>query len=194
MRRNPWKTLESRTAYENAWLRVREDQVVRPDGSAGIYGVVEIRPSVGILAFNEKNELAIVGQWRYALERYSYEIVRGGSGEGETNMLAVARRELQEEAGFEAGEWQPFGSADVCNGVTTDVQHFFIAKDLRFVGTNQDPYEDIITEWHSLNWALDMIAQGEITEVCSVAAILKYDRLHRHQAEFHNNSEQVTQL
>jgi 8-oxo-dGTP pyrophosphatase MutT (NUDIX family) len=194
MRRNPWKTLESRTMYKNAWLRVREDQVVRPDGGAGIYGVVEIRPSVGILAFNEKSELAIVGQWRYALERYSYEIVRGGSGEGETDMLSVAKRELREEAGFEAGDWEPFGSADVCNGVTTDVQHFFLAKNLHFVGTNQDPYEEIVTEWHSFDRALDMIMQGEMTEVCSIAAILKYDRRLRGQSEFHSRSERVTQL
>jgi 8-oxo-dGTP pyrophosphatase MutT (NUDIX family) len=163
----------------NPWLRVREDQVIRPDGGRGIYGVVEIRPSVGILAFNENDELAIVGQWRYALDRYSYEIVRGGSAEGETDMLAVARRELREEAGFEADIWEPFGSADVCNGVTTDVQHFFIATNLHFVGANQDPFEEIITEWHSFDRAVDMIAQGEITEVCSVAAILKYDRLRR---------------
>lgn len=179
MRRNPWKTLESRTVYKNPWLRVREDQVIRPDGGNGIYGVVEIRPSVGILAFNDKQELAIVGQWRYALERYSYEIVRGGSGEGETDMLAVARRELREEAGFEAADWQSFGSVDVCNGVTTDVQYFFIATGLTYVGTNQDPYEEIVTEWHSFDRALEMIAHGDMTEVCSIAAILKYDRLHR---------------
>lgn len=179
MCRNPWKTLESRTTYKNSWLRVREDQVIRPDGGPGIYGVVEIRPSVGILAFNDRHELAIVGQWRYALGRYSYEIVRGGSAEGETDMLAAARRELREEAGFEAADWEAFGSADVCNGVTTDVQYFFIAKNLSFVGANQDPYEEIVTEWHSFDRVLDMIAQDEITEVCSIAAILKYDRLRR---------------
>jgi hypothetical protein len=76
--RNPWKTLSSRTAYQNEWLRVREDGVLRPDGNPGIYGVVEIRPSVGILAFNAAGEIALVGQWRYTIERYSWEIVRGG--------------------------------------------------------------------------------------------------------------------
>ena len=143
MRRNPWKTLDSRIAYTNPWLRVREDRVIRPDGGPGIYGVVEIRPSVGILAFNSSDELAIVGQWRYALNRYSYEIVRGGSGVGETDMLAAAQRELREEAGYDARTWEAFGTVDVCNGVTTDVQHFFIARDLQFVGTNQDPFEGL---------------------------------------------------
>lgn len=176
MKRNPWKTLQSRIMYQNAWLRVREDQVVRPDGNPGIYGVVEIRPSVGVLAFNENGELAIVGQWRYALGRYSHEIVRGGTGEGESDMLAAAKRELREEAGYEAEHWEPFGSADVCNGVTTDVQHFFVATGLTFAGTNQDPFEEIVTEWHPFSRAIEMVLSGEITEVCSVAAILKYDR------------------
>ncbi len=177
MKRNPWKTLHSRIAYQNPWLRVREDQVIRPDGGPGIYGVVEIRPSVGILAFNAEGELAIVGQWRYALERYSYEIVRGGSAEGETDMLAAAQRELREEIGVEATNWEHFGGMDVCNGVTTDVQHFFVAQDLTFVGIDQDPFEEIVTEWHPFSKAVEMVLRGEITEVCSAAAILKYDRL-----------------
>jgi 8-oxo-dGTP pyrophosphatase MutT (NUDIX family) len=174
MMRNPWKTLQSRITYENPWLQVREDEVVRPDGGPGIYGVVEIRPSVGILAFNARNEIAIVGQWRYTLARYSYEIVRGGSSPGETDMLAVAKRELREESGVEAAHWESFGSVDVCNGVTTDVQHLFIANGLQFVGTEQDPFEQIVTEWKPFKHAFEMVMDGVITEVCSLAAILKY--------------------
>ncbi len=176
--RNPWKTVTSRTAYENAWLRVREDEVLRPDGQPGIYGVVEIRPSIGVLAFNEAGELALVGQWRYTLNRYTWEIVRGGSSEGETDMRAVAERELQEETGFLAQAWDSMGAVDVCNGVTTDVQHLFVATNLRFVGTHQDPVEEIATEWRSFLHVLQMVRSGEITEVCSVAAILLYASSH----------------
>jgi 8-oxo-dGTP pyrophosphatase MutT (NUDIX family) len=174
---NPWKTIRSRIAYENAWLRVREDEVVQPKGGLGIYGVVEIRPSVGVLAFNDKNEIAIVKQWRYTLERFTLEIVRGGSSPGEADMLAVSKRELREETGFDASEWQAMGSVDVCNGVTTDIQHFFIAKNLHFVGTEQDPFEKISTEWCSFDEALELVMNGEMSEVCSMAAILKYHRL-----------------
>jgi 8-oxo-dGTP pyrophosphatase MutT (NUDIX family) len=172
--RNPWKTLTSRTAYENAWLRVREDEVLRPDGKPGIYGVVEIRPSIGVLALNEKNEVALVGQWRYTLNRYTWEIVRGGSSEGETDLLAVAQRELREETGYEARSWQPVGSVDVCNGVTTDVQHLFIARELSFLGAHQDEVEEIETCWRPFDQAVAMVRSGEITEVCSVALILRY--------------------
>ena len=171
---NPWTTLRSRTAYSNAWFRIREDEVLRPDGQPGLYGVVEIRPSVGILAFNGNGEVALVGQWRYPVGRYTWEIVRGGSSEGEADMLAVARRELREETGYDAAEWSPLGPVDVCNGVTTDVQHLFVARKLAFSGVHQDPVEQIETRWVAFDRVVAMALNGEITEVCSVAAILRY--------------------
>jgi 8-oxo-dGTP pyrophosphatase MutT (NUDIX family) len=171
---NPWKTLKSTTAYQNAWIRVREDEVLRPDGKPGNYGVVEIRPSIGVLALNHNHEVALVGQWRYTLNRYTWEIVRGGSSEGETDMLAAARRELREETGYEAGAWEAMGSVDVCNGVTTDVQHLFVARDLRFVGMEQEGVEEIETVWRPFDETVGMVLKGEITEVCSVALILRY--------------------
>ena len=173
---NPWKTLSSRIVYENDWVRVREDEVIRPDGGSGIYGVIEIAASVGIVAFNDRDEIALVGQWRYPLGRYSWEIPRGGS-HGDTDILSVARRELAEEVGVEAAEWQPIGAVDVCNGVTNDVQHLFLATRLRPARAHQDPFEQVIAEWHPFSRAVEMVMQGEITEVCSVAAILKVERL-----------------
>jgi 8-oxo-dGTP pyrophosphatase MutT (NUDIX family) len=170
---NPWKTTSSRVAYENAWIRVREDQVLRPDGGAGIYGVVEIRPSVGVVAVNEDDKVALVGQWRYSVNRYSWEIPRGGSHPGETNMLCVAKRELAEEAGLIAEEWQALGSVDVCNGVADDVQSLYLATGLTPTATRFDPEEDIVTEWRPFDEAVGMVMDGRITEVCSVAAILK---------------------
>jgi len=95
--RNPWKTLDSRIAYENAWIRLREDAVIRPDGNPGIYSVVEIRPSVGVVALSDAEQIVLVGQWRYPLGRYGWEIPRGGSMDGESDLLAVAQRELREE-------------------------------------------------------------------------------------------------
>ena len=93
--RSPWKTLASRLVYENAWVRLREDRIERGDGRQGIYGVVEIRPSVGVLAVNDRDELLLVGQWRYPHAKYSWEIPRGGSHDGETDMQLTAARELR---------------------------------------------------------------------------------------------------
>jgi 8-oxo-dGDP phosphatase len=174
---NPWKTLASRIAYQNAWLRLREDTVIRPDGQQGIYGVVEIRPSVGIVALNSGDEIALVGQWRYPLSRYTWEIPRGGSKEGESDLLAVAQRELREEAGLEARVWQRLGAVDLNNGVTTDIEHLFLANGVVQTEADLDPEEEIELRWVPFAESVQMALSGEISEVCSVAAILMAARI-----------------
>jgi 8-oxo-dGTP pyrophosphatase MutT (NUDIX family) len=175
--KNPWRTRSSRIAYQNPWIRVREDQVVRPDGGDGIYGVVEIRPSVGVIAFNEREEVVLVGQWRYPHDRYSWEIPRGGSHEGEADMLEVAKRELAEEAGVTAQTWEYIGAVDCCNGVVNDVQSLYVAGNLTLVETNPDPEEEIAVVWKPFREAVAMCIDGRITEVSSIAGILMVDRL-----------------
>ncbi|HZU25209.1 MAG TPA: NUDIX hydrolase [Bryobacteraceae bacterium] len=177
---NPWRTLSSRIAYRNEWISVREDEVIRPDGGRGIYGVIEIRPSVGVVALNASAEIALVRQWRYTSGRCTLEIPRGGSSDADTSMLDAARRELREECGYAASSWTELGSVDVCNGVTTDVQHLFVATGLTWVGTHQEAVEQIATEWRPFGDAVRMALTGEITEVCSVAAILRYSGLFPH--------------
>ena len=172
IRSNPWKTLASRIAYENAWVRLREDTVLRPDGREGIYGVVELRPSVGIVAMNERREVVLVGQWRYPLGRYSWEIPRGGSSPGEVDLQAVAQRELREETGVEAQTWQRLGAVDVNNGVTTDVEHLFLATGTCSGEPHVDPEEELDVRWVPFEQAVQMALRGEITEVCTVAALL----------------------
>ena len=176
---NPWKTLEQSIVYENAWLRVREDKVLRPDGEPGLYGVIEIRPSVGVLAVNARNEVALVGQWRYVSQRYTWEIPRGGSHPGDPDMLAAAQRELREEAGIEAANWRALAALDVCNGVTTDVHHLYLATDLCLVKAEPDPEEQIVTRFVPFEEAITMALNGGIREVCSVTALLMYERLLR---------------
>lgn len=174
---SPWKTNSSRVVYENPWVRVREDKVIRPGGSPGLYGVIEIRPSVGVVATNENDEVVLVGQWRYSVDRYSWEIPRGGSDPGETDLLAVARRELEEEAGVLAERWECLGTVDNCNGVANDVQTLYWATGLSLTDVRPDPGEAITVVWKPFSEALKMAMDGRITEVCSVAAILKVELL-----------------
>lgn len=171
--RNPWRTGSSRIAYQNAWIRVREDQVIRPDGKPGIYGVVEIRPSIGVVAIDDQQRMVLVGQWRYSVNRYSWEVPRGGSHPGETDMLEVAKRELAEETGLRAVHWERLGPVDVCNGVADDVQTLFLATGLSQTNMRLDPEEDITVEWRPFEEAVSMAMDGRITEVCSIAAILR---------------------
>lgn len=183
MSHNPWQTKSSREVYKNAWIRVREDQVIRPDGRPGVYGVIELRPSVGVVACNDRDEVVLVGQWRYSLGRYSWEIPRGGSNTGETDMLAVAQRELREETGTLAGQWRHLGSVDMLNGVANDVQSLFWATELTATEMELDPEEDIKVHWVPFAEALNMATDGRITEVCTVAALLMVDRLRRNDVE-----------
>lgn len=152
---------------------MREDQVFRPDGGPGIYGVIEIWPSVGVVAMDDQDRVVLVGQWRYTVDRYSWEVPRGGSHPGETDMLEVAKRELAEETGLLANHWDNLGAVDVCNGVANDVQTLFLATGLSPTSRSLDPEEEIAVAWHPFDEAVRMAMDGSITEVCSVAAILR---------------------
>ena len=177
--RNPWLTISTKTVYENPWLKLREDKVIRPDGKNGIYGVVEIRPSVAVVAINENDAIALVGQWRYTHDKYSWEIPTGGSEKQDASILDAAKRELQEETGIIAADWTPLGCIDNSNGATTDISNLFLAKHLSLSTPKQEPCEQITTNWISFERAVQMVMEGKITESSSVAAILKVDKIRR---------------
>ena len=174
---NPWRTTSSRVVYENAWMTVREDQVIRPDGLPGIYGVVELAPSVGVLALDDAGRVALVRQWRYVHGRVGLEIPTGAIDSSDDSDAAAAARELREETGLTAGRWTRIGQIENSNGATTDVATIFVAQDLHldveFVG---DPREPTALEWCDLRLAIDLVLSGEIRESTSVAALLLAER------------------
>jgi 8-oxo-dGTP pyrophosphatase MutT (NUDIX family) len=179
---NPWQTLGTRAVYANSWLRLREDTVIRPDGQQGIYGVVEMNPTVGVVALNDISEIALVAQWRYTLGRMSVEIPTGGSESSDRSVLAAAQRELREETGLSAESWRELGSVDNSNGVTNDVAHMFLATGLEAGADAQDPTEQVVLSWLPFGQAVDRVLNGSITESVSVAAILKVELLLRRDA------------
>lgn len=128
----PWTTRSTRIAYENPWIRVREDEVVRPGGDDGIYGVVELRDAVFVIALDEEERVVLLTVDRYTTGEGSLEVPAGG-GDDEEPLLA-AQRELLEETGLEAEEWTPLGSLDALNGIARAVEHVFLARRLTSTG------------------------------------------------------------
>ena len=167
---NPWRTLSSRQVYENPWISVREDQVVRPDGEPGIYGVVHYKNvAVGILAI-EEDHVYLVGQYRYPLEMYSWEIPEGGCPDGE-EPLSAARRELREETGFEATSWRKLGEAYLSNSVADEYAVWFLATGLVPGEVRPEGTEEIKVRRVPLREALAMALDGGITDALSIVAL-----------------------
>lgn len=172
-RKSPWKTLSSKRVYDNPWIAVREDQVVRPDGEPGIYGVVHYKNiAVGVLPI-EDDHVYLVGQYRYPLEQYSWEIPEGGCPEGE-EPLRAAQRELREETGLEAKNWRLLGEAHLSNSVADEYAVWFLATGL--VPGEQQPEgtEALDIRRIPLREALAMARDGRITDVLSLVAIMSY--------------------
>ena len=128
---NPWQRLARTVAYENPWIIVYHDEVRRPDGQPGVYGVVHFRNwAVAVVAVDEQDRVLLVGQHRYTLGLYSWEVVEGGAAEGE-DLLEAARRELREETGCSAGQWREIARLHLSNSVSDEEAVCYLATDLR---------------------------------------------------------------
>jgi 8-oxo-dGTP pyrophosphatase MutT (NUDIX family) len=171
-RTNPWTTLSSRAIYENPWIRVREDQVLRPDGHPGIYGVVHFKNrAVGVLPVDEEGRVWLVGQHRYPLDAYSWEIPEGGCPESETPE-ATAIRELREETGLVAGQLELVATSHLSNSVSDELAYVYRATELTEGPHEPEGCERIDVRRVEWDEAWQMLQRGEITDSMSVIALL----------------------
>ncbi len=171
---SPWKTQGTRLVYENAWIKVREDEVVRPDGKPGIYGVVHFKnTAIGVLAIDDEDRIHLVGQYRYPVEVYSWEIPEGGCPEFE-DPLDAAKRELVEETGLMASEWKKLGRSHLSNSVSDEEAIFYLAKGLKHGSPSPEGTEQLTLKLVHFDEALNMVMRGEITDALSVLAISHY--------------------
>lgn len=172
-KKNPWTTLSSREIYLNPWIRVREDQVLKPNGSPGIYGVVEYRNrAVGVVPIDKDGYTWLVGQYRYTHNRYEWEIPEGGCPEGES-LEDCARRELLEETGLVASELEPLLlDIQLSNSIGDETAHLFIARGLTQETPQPEDTEQIAIRRLPLSEAIQMAATGQIRDSMSVIALL----------------------
>ncbi|MBL8203193.1 MAG: NUDIX hydrolase [Blastocatellia bacterium] len=170
---NPWQTLSTRLIYQNAWIRVREDQVIQPDGVPGIYGVVEFHGCVGVLPIDAEGNVHLVGQFRYPLQQYSWEIPEGGCHPGEAP-LEAARRELMEELGLETGHLELLGISHLSNSVSDETAYYYVATNLTQGEATPEGSEQLEHRIVPFAEALRMVLHSEITDSLSQIAILHY--------------------
>ncbi|MEM7366617.1 MAG: NUDIX hydrolase [Pseudomonadota bacterium] len=173
----PWTRTTTRDIYENPWISLREDEVITPGGNPGIYGVVHFKNiAIGVIPLDEDNNTVLVGQHRYALDTFTWEIPMGGCPEG-TKVLDTAARELAEETGLIANTYEQILRTDMSNSVTDEVGYVFIAKGLTQTDMNPDDTEDLTIRHLPLADAIAMVDRGQITDLLSVAGLICLARI-----------------
>jgi 8-oxo-dGTP pyrophosphatase MutT (NUDIX family) len=176
---NPWKRLSRRVAYENPWIVVYHDEVLRPDGQPGIYGKVHYRNlAVAVVPLDGADRVLLVGQYRYTLSVYSWEVPEGGAAEGE-DPLAAAQRELAEETGYSASHWQLLLRAHLSNSVSDEEAFCYLATGLQPGQACPEGTELLRLRWVPFAEALDMTARGEITDALSILCLQRLALLRR---------------
>jgi 8-oxo-dGTP pyrophosphatase MutT (NUDIX family) len=169
---NPWTTLNVKEVYENAWIQLQHRDVLTPTGRPGIYGVVHFKHiAVGVIPIDEEGNTWLVGQYRYPLGRYSWEIPEGGCPQG-TDPLETAQRELREETGLQAGYWEKILECDVSNSVTDETAVLYLARNLTEGPADPEDTEDLRLRKVPVEKAIAMVMQGEIRDSLSVIGLL----------------------
>ena len=169
-----WKKIDSKTAFECPYYSISEDNVTRPDGTPGKYFYVVTKGSVSVIAEDPDEKIYMVSQHRYTANNdLSIEIIAGGIEENE-EPLAAAKRELQEETGITAEEWIYLGNFRPFNGISSEIDHVYLAKSLTKGQSRPDSTEDITVSRKSLAEIKKLILDNEITDGQAIAALMKY--------------------
>lgn len=170
---NPWTVLSKELVYESPWLAIHKHQVINPAGNPAVYSTVHYKNiAIGILPLDENLNTWLVGQWRFPLGAYSWEIPEGG-GDPNVPLVESAKRELAEETGLKAGSFNEFMRLHTSNSASDELAVVFLAQDLSQGQSEPEETEVLKIKKISLVNAYNMVVKGEITDAISVAAILR---------------------
>ena len=175
--KNPWTIKSSKAIYQNPWIDVTEFEVLNPAGNPGIYGKVHFKNiAVGVVPITPDRHTYLVGQYRFTLDAYSWEIPEGGCPEG-TNPLQAAIRELKEETGLVAATYKELMRIHLSNSVSDELAIIYLATELTQQAAEPEETEALQIKKVSLSDAFGMVADGTITDAMSVAALTKIELL-----------------
>lgn len=170
---NPWTTLHSADVYESPWIKVRKHDVLNPSGNPGTYSVVHFKNlAIGVVVLDEQHNTWLVGQYRYPLEAYTWEIPEGG-GNPDVDPLQSAQRELLEETGITAARWTKIQEMHLSNSATDEFCILFLAQDLTFGQAEPEDTEDLRVLKIPFEEAYKLVCNGSLTDSLTVAGILK---------------------
>ena len=170
---NPWTINNSEEVYSNKWIKVTEHKVINPAGNDGIYGVVHFKnTAVGVIPLDDENNTWLVGQYRFPLNKYCWEIPEGGSPAGE-DPVSGAARELEEETGLRAASYTKIVEMHLSNSVSDEYAVVYLAQDLTQHTATPEETEQLVVKKTPFETAYKMVEEGTITDSMSVAAILK---------------------
>jgi 8-oxo-dGTP pyrophosphatase MutT (NUDIX family) len=168
---NPWTILSSKEIYENPWIQITEFQVINPNGGNGIYGKIHYKNvAVGVIPLDENWNTWLVGQYRFPLDLYSWEIPEGG-GNMEEDPIEAAKRELLEETGLIAKEWTKILTMHLSNSVSDELSFIYLARNLEEKKASPEETEDLVVKKLPFDDVLDMVDAGNITDAITIAAI-----------------------
>ena len=171
--KNPWTVLTRAMVYENEWIRVDHHDVLGPSGGAGVYGTVHFKhQATGVVPIDENGNVILVGQYRFPLHAYSWEIPEGGGSHSAT-ALESAQRELREECGVSAKYWKEIVAMDLSNSVSDERSTVFLAWELSDGPTQPDETEKLQIARVPFWDAVDRVKRGEIRDAISVAALVR---------------------
>ncbi|MFK7949381.1 MAG: NUDIX domain-containing protein [Saprospiraceae bacterium] len=175
--KNPWIIKSKKVVYDNAWVQVQHHEVINPSGGDGIYGVVHFKNyAIGIIPLDENGYTWLVGQYRYPLDMYSWELPEGG-GLLDDEPLESAKRELREEVGISATKWTKIMDIHTSNSITDELGFVYVAQDLTFGETEHEDVEKIEIRKVHFSELVEMTMNGQITDSITIASVLKLQLL-----------------
>lgn len=170
---NPWQITSQKNVYDNPWINLTEYQVINPSGNPGIYGKVHFKNlAIGVLPLDDEMNTWLVGQYRFPLDAYSWEMPEGGGLHG-IEPLESAKRELLEETGLKASDWSELQRLHLSNSISDELSIIYLARGLQQFEAEPEDTEQLVVKKLPFNEVYQMVCDGKITDSMTVAAVLK---------------------